>query len=97
MNNDLDDDRHPLDQDYSQVVDTKRRLIRMPEGKVLGAGVICFLVGLFLAIATAALLGVFQGVRFLETTGNYVHQVAMIMILVGGLLMLVGFRLGRMT
>lgn len=95
MNNDFDDDRHPLDQDYSQAVDPKRRLIRMPEGKVLGAGVICFLVGLFSVVATAAVLGIFQGVRSLETTGSYVHQIAMIMILVGGLLMLVGFRLGR--
>ena len=67
----------------------------MPEGKLLGAGVICFLVGLFSVVATAALLGIFQGVRSLEATGSYVHQISMIMILVGGLLMLLGFRLNR--
>lgn len=87
MNNDINDDRHPLDEDYSQAVDSTRSLIRMPEGKSLGAGVICFLVGLFSVIATAALIGVFRGVRLLETTGSYVHQVSMIMILVGGVLM----------
>jgi len=95
MNKDSDDEKHPLDQDYSQVVEPKRRLVQLPEGNVLRVGVICFLVGLFSAVLTAALLGVFQGVRSLETVGSYVHQIAMVMILFGGVLMLLGFRLGR--
>ena len=86
MDNDSDEDVHPLDQDYTQVVDTKRRLIQLPEGNVLRAGVICFVAGLFSAIVTALALGIFQGVRLLEMVGSYLHQGSMIMILVGGFL-----------
>ena len=95
MDNDSDEDVHPLDQDYTQVVDTKRRLIQLPEGNVLRAGVICFVAGLFSAIVTALALGIFQGVRLLEMVGSYLHQGSMIMILVGGLFMLLGFKLNR--
>ena len=95
MNKDSDDDKHPLDRDYTQLVEPERRLVQLPEGNVLRVGVICFLVGLFSVVLTALLLGVFQGVRSLETAGGYVHQIAMVMILFGGVLMLLGFRLGR--
>ena len=99
MTKEHDDDVHPLDQDYTQsdFSEERENRFRLPEGNVLRAGVICFLVGLVSLLVTAVLLGVFQGVRSLETTGSYVHQVSMIMILVGGVLMLLGFRLGRVN
>ena len=93
--NDNDDagDVHPLDQDYSEVESREKRQFKLPEGKVLRAGSIIFISGLFLLILTALVLGVFGGSRAVEIGGGYVHVVAMLMILVGGLLMLLGYRI----
>jgi hypothetical protein len=86
-------DVHPLDQDYSEPEVRKPKQFQLPDGRLLRAGIIIFVSGLFLLIVTANVLGVFRGVRAVEFGGGYVHQGAMLMILGGGVLILIGYRM----
>jgi hypothetical protein len=91
--NAADEEVHPLDQDYTDADSFGKSRFQMPDGSVLRGGIICFSVGLASLLVTAAVLGVFEGVRSLEVGGSYMHQFSMVMILVGGILILFGVRL----
>ena len=90
---DPDYEVHPLDRDYSEAEPESNPMLKMPEGKVHRAGIIIFLIGFVALIVTAGLLGIFRGSGPLETFGSYVHRFAMVMILSGGILILVGLRI----
>lgn len=84
---------HPLDRDYSEAESASRPMLRMPEGNVHRAGILIFLTGFVTLLVTAGLLGIFRGSGPLETIGSYGHRLAMLMILGGGILILVGLRI----
>ncbi|MGI9467070.1 MAG: hypothetical protein ACR2OA_08115, partial [Rubripirellula sp.] len=70
VNDDSDDEVHPLDQDYTQTISSEKPKFRLPQGNVLRAGVLFFLLGLVSLLVTAALLGIFSGARSLEAGGS---------------------------
>ncbi|HBV65213.1 MAG TPA: hypothetical protein DEF45_19570 [Rhodopirellula sp.] len=94
---DSGDEVHPLDQDYTQTISSEKWKFRVPQGNVLRAGIVCFLMGLVLLLVTASLLGIFSGTRSLEAGGSFMHRVSGVLILVGGVLILVGYRLRAMN
>lgn len=85
-------DVHPLDRDYSEPEAKPKRWPGMPDSPLHRAGVIIFSIGFVSLLVTAAILGVFRNSGWVETFGSYVHRFAMVMILVGGLLILIGIR-----
>ncbi|MGB0597367.1 MAG: hypothetical protein ACPGLY_11815 [Rubripirellula sp.] len=93
---DPDYEVHPLDRDYSEVESVSRPRLKMPEGNVHRAGIFIFLTGFVTLLVTAGLLGIFRGSGPLETIGSYGHRLAMIMILGGGILILIGLRIRSM-
>ena len=93
VNDDSDDEVHPLDQDYTQTISSEKPKFRLPQGNVLRAGVLFFLLGLVSLLVTAALLGIFSGARSLEAGGSVMHRVSGVLILVGGVLILIGYRI----
>jgi hypothetical protein len=93
---DPDYEVHPLDRDYSEVESVSRPMLKMPEGNVHRAGIFIFLTGFVTLLVTAGLLGVFRGSGPLETIGSYGHRLAMLMILGGGILILIGLRIRSM-
>ncbi len=90
---DPDYEVHPLDRDYSEVESASRPMLKMPEGNIHRAGILVFLTGFVTLLVTAVLLGIFRGSGPLETFGSYAHRFAMLMILLGGILILVGLRI----
>ncbi len=91
---------HPLDQEYSETDVRQPTQFRLPDGRLLRAGSIIFVSGLFLVIVSSVCLGVFRPSREIEIGGGYVHRVAMLMILGGGVLFLIACRLklaGKMS
>ena len=93
MSDSDDGEVHPLDQDYTQTISSEKRTFRVPQGNVLRAGVLFFLLGLVSLLVTAALLGIFSGARSLEAGGSVMHRVSGVLILVGGVLILIGYRI----
>ena len=91
--NDNDDagDVHPLDQDYSEVESREKRQFKLPEEGAAGRQHHFHLRFIF-AVLTALFWEFLVGRERLRLVG-YVHVVAMLMILVGGLLMLLGYRI----
>ena len=61
MSDSDDGEVHPLDQDYTQTIASEKRRFRVPQGNVLRAGVLFFLLGLVSLLVTAALFGIFSG------------------------------------
>lgn len=93
MSDSDDGEVHPLDQDYTQTIASEKRRFRVPQGNVLRAGVLFFLLGLVSLLVTAALFGIFSGARSLEAGVSVMHRVSGVLILVGGVLILIGYRI----
>lgn len=93
------EDIHPLDRDYSQdASDKKKRWRFLPRDgedsvreKWLRGGTIVFFIGIFMTAGTAA-GSVLLGRRF-ENIVDPLRQLSLLTILLGGILLVVGFRL----
>lgn len=84
---------HPLDRDYSEEVqppfatkvDFDRQLRRV--------GIIVFAIGFAVLFLAAVVLGTFRGSGAIESIGSTVHRLAMVVILIGGGLVVLAYRL----
>jgi hypothetical protein len=86
-------DIHPLDRDYSSPQPEPKARELSPEERLRRIGVIVFGVGFSLVLLTAILLGAFRGSGWIESFGSVTHRFAMLAILLGGILILVSYRL----
>lgn len=91
--NDPEYDIHPLDRDYSEPVPVRGRKELTSDEQLRRIGVVVFLVGFALVLFAAIMLGIFRGAGWIESFGSSMHRFAMIAILLGGIMIIVSYRL----
>ncbi len=91
--NDPEYDIHPLDRDYSTPAPESKPRELAPDERLRRFGVIVFGVAFALVFLSAITLGSVSGPGWLESFGSTMYRFATIGILVGGIMILVSYRL----
>jgi hypothetical protein len=84
---------HPLDRDYSAPVSSPGDSTIPFDVKLRRVGFGVFGAGFGLVLVVAIVLGSFRGSGTIESVGSAVHRLAMVMILIGGVAVVIAYRL----
>jgi len=84
---------HPLDRDYSMPVQPRLPTAVAYYPKLRRVGVITFVAGFVTVFLAAIVLGSFRGSGSIETVGSSIHRFAMFIVLIGGCLIILAYRL----
>lgn len=87
---------HPLDRDYSSSTPPARGVAIEYDEKFRRIGVVIFAAGFITVFLMAVFLGNVRGNDRLESIAGGIHRLGMILILVGGLVIIVAYRLPQL-
>ena len=89
-------DVHPLDRDYSEPEEVAKKPKELTsEEQLRRFGVAVFGTGFGILLIVALVLGSVQRSGWVESFGSTMHRFGMVLILVGGILIIVSYRLNQ--